>query len=44
VEYKINACLPFIIFNNSVNKDLTEEMELIKSCFRQPEIFLKTIF
>jgi len=44
VKYKANQCLPFIIIKVSLNKDLTEDIDQIESCFRLPEIFLKGSF
>jgi len=44
VKYKANHCLPFITDKSSLNKDLTDDTDLIESCFRMAKIFLKTFF
>jgi len=44
VEYQANRCLPFITDKISLNKDLTDKLDELKSCFRLLKIFLNTSF
>jgi len=44
VEYQANPCLPFITDKISLNKELTDKLDRVKSCFRQLKRFLSTTF